>query len=88
MSSSGAASRIRSKEGVRASGRELPRQTRQSTISGVVGQFDCGRKAGLNLGTIGAYSEGCLSSDQLSGHGKIPDPAGGSIFFGPMVKRK
>ena len=49
----------------------------------VVGQFDCGRIAGLNLGGIGAYWKGCLSRDQLSGHGKIPDLAGGSIFCGP-----
>jgi hypothetical protein len=60
----------------------------QSTISRVVGQFDCGRIAGLNLGAMGAYPNGCLSSDQLSGHGKIPDLAGGSIFCGPMAKRK
>src|ERR1700730_1382130 len=30
----------------------------------------------------------CSSSDQLSWLGKIPDLAGGSIFYGPMAKRK
>ena len=32
--------------------------------------------------------EGCPSSDQLSWLGKIPVLAGGSIFCGPMAKRK
>jgi hypothetical protein len=65
---------------------EARRRSRVDEI--VAGQCVCGRIAGLNPAVTGAIFVGCSTSDQLSWLGKIPDLAGGSIFYGPMAKRK
>jgi hypothetical protein len=51
-------------------------------------KFDYGRIAGLNRAATGALLDGCWSRYQPLRLEKIPEQAGGSIFYGPMVKPK
>jgi hypothetical protein len=49
---------------------------------------DCGRVAGLNRVGTSAYSSDVRAATNFRGAEKSPGLAGGSIFYGPMAKRK